>query len=46
MHVFAILIATRLRPSVVHARGHAPAHVGLLLKRLFNSRLLFDFRGL
>ena len=46
MHAAAVAIAFRIRPSLVHARGHAPAQVGLLLKRLFKARLLFDFRGL
>lgn len=46
MHFTAGKIAYRLRPSVVHARSHAPAQVGLLIKHFFKSRLLFDFRGL
>lgn len=46
MYASAVVIGSQLRPSVVHARGHAPAQVGLLLKRLFKARLLFDFRGL
>lgn len=46
MHAAALHIACRLRPSVVHARSHGPAQVGLLLKRLFKVKLLFDFRGL
>lgn len=46
MHAAAVGMASWIRPSVVHARGHAPAQVGLLLKRVFKARLLFDFRGL
>ena len=46
MHAAALHTAYRLRPSVVHARSHAPAQVGLLLKYIFNAKLLFDFRGL
>jgi len=46
MHAGAVLIAACMRPSLVHSRGHAPAQVGLLIKRLFGARLLFDFRGL
>lgn len=46
MYAAAMAIAAKLRPSVVHARSHAPAQVGLLIKQLFGARLLFDFRGL
>jgi glycosyltransferase involved in cell wall biosynthesis len=46
MHVAAIIIAIRLKPSIVHCRSHAPAQVGLLIKKIFGASLLFDFRGL
>lgn len=39
-------IAALGRPSVVHSRGHVPAPVALLVKLLFRSKFLFDFRGL
>ncbi len=42
----ACRIAARGRPSVVHSRGHVPAPVALLVKLLFGSKFLFDFRGL
>ena len=46
MYAAAMAIAAKLRPSVVHARSHAPAQVGLLIKQLFGARLPFDFRSL
>jgi len=45
-----ILVSWRLirrhRISIVHARSHVPALMGLVLKRLTNIKLLFDLRGL
>lgn len=46
MQLVACLIAAWIRPSVVHARGYAPAQAALLIKRLFRARFLFDCRGL
>ena len=31
---------------IIHARGHAPAQVGLFLKNWLGLKLIFDFRGL
>lgn len=46
MHLAACRISAWNRPSVVHARGHAPAQAALLIKQLFRARFLFDCRGL
>ena len=46
MYLMSLVIVVRLRPAIVHARGHSAAQVGLLLKRLFGLKLIFDFRGL
>ena len=46
MQLVACLIAVQIQPSVVHARGHAPAQAALLIKQLFRARFLFDCRGL
>ncbi len=46
MYFWGVLLALRYRVKVVHARGHLAAQIGLFVKRLFGTRLLFDFRGL
>lgn len=46
MYFFGLRIAVLERRKIVHARGHAAAQVGLLLKRWLGTKLLFDFRGL
>lgn len=46
MYLVSLVIVIRFRPLFVHARGHSAAQVGLLLKRLFGLKLIFDFRGL
>ena len=46
MQLGACRIAARIQPSVVHARGHAPAQAALLIKQLFGARFLLDCRGL
>jgi glycosyltransferase involved in cell wall biosynthesis len=46
MQLAACRIAARIQPSVVHARGHAPAQAALLIKQLFGAHFLFDCRGL
>jgi len=46
MQLAACRIAARIHPSVIHARGHAPAPVTLLIRQFFRSRFLFDCRGL
>lgn len=44
------LVAIRLclfsRPTLVHARSHAPAQVASLVSRIFNIPFIFDCRGL
>jgi len=35
-----------IKIDLIHARGHPSASAALLLKRIFNFKLLFDFRGL
>jgi len=46
MYLMAIWLSFKYDISVVHARGHTSAQVGLFLKSIFKSKLLFDFRGL
>jgi glycosyltransferase involved in cell wall biosynthesis len=41
----AARLAQRQKVDVLHARGHIPAIMGALAKRLSGSRLLFDIRG-
>ena len=36
----------RLRPDVLHARGHIPLAMALVGSRLTSSRVIFDIRGL
>ncbi len=44
-----VLLAARLvrreRVEVLHARGHVPALMGAIVKRLVGGRLIFDIRG-
>lgn len=42
----SLRIMRRHRLQCVHARAHVPAAMGLALKYLLGSRLLFDIRGL
>lgn len=41
----AARLARRQKIDVLHARGHIPALMGALAKRISGSRLLFDIRG-
>ncbi|HWP42161.1 MAG TPA: glycosyltransferase [Blastocatellia bacterium] len=42
----AARLAKRERIDVLHARGHVPAAIGAIAKRIAGGRLLFDIRGL
>ena len=46
MYFWGGWLAYRKGVTVVHARGHPTAQVGLFIKRLFGARLIFDCRGL
>ena len=46
MYYWGIHLVFTQKSKIIHARGHAPAQIGLLLKRLFGAKLNFDFRGL
>ena len=46
MYFWSFYLANKYTTQVVHARGHAPAQVGLFLKRVLKKKLIFDFRGL
>jgi glycosyltransferase involved in cell wall biosynthesis len=46
MYFWSFYLANKYTTQVVHARGHAPAQVGLFLKQLLGKKLIFDFRGL
>lgn len=46
MYFWSVWLARKHRVGVVHARGHPTAQVGLFVKKLFGSRLIFDCRGL
>ena len=46
MYICASWISFSRRIKIVHARGHAPAEVAMLLKRIKGSYFIFDFRGL
>ncbi|TAM79875.1 MAG: glycosyltransferase [Acidobacteria bacterium] len=37
--------ALRMRPRIVHVRGYVPGVIGLALKGLAGTRLIFDMRG-
>jgi glycosyltransferase involved in cell wall biosynthesis len=39
-------LVRRNRIEMVHARGHIPATIALLLKRRFGIKMIFDLRGL
>jgi glycosyltransferase involved in cell wall biosynthesis len=41
----AVRLARRHRIDVLHARGHIPAVMGALARRIGGARLLFDIRG-
>ncbi len=46
MFCISFLLIKKKKIQVVHCRSHIPALVGYCLKRLFNIKLIFDFRGL
>jgi glycosyltransferase involved in cell wall biosynthesis len=46
MYLKAFLITCQYNIKVVHTRSHAPAQVGLFVKRITKAKFIFDFRGL
>ena len=46
MCFWGFFLAIKFRVEIVHARAHPSALIGLLLKKLLGTKLLFDFRGL
>jgi glycosyltransferase involved in cell wall biosynthesis len=46
MYYWGAYLVAKHRVKVVHARGHPPAQIGLFLKRILGTKLIFDFRGL
>ncbi|MGI9069496.1 MAG: glycosyltransferase [Pyrinomonadaceae bacterium] len=43
--LLAARLARRERVEVLHARGHVPALIGAIVKRLMGGRMIFDIRG-
>jgi len=46
MYFWGSWLALKYRVGVVHARGHPTAQIGLFIKLLFGTKLIFDCRGL
>ena len=46
MYIRAFIINWKYNIKVVHTRSHAPALVGLFVKRISKAKFIFDFRGL
>jgi glycosyltransferase involved in cell wall biosynthesis len=46
MYLKAFIITFKYNIRVVHTRSHAPAQVGLFVKRITKAKFVFDFRGL
>jgi len=46
MFLKAFFINWKYNIKVVHTRSHAPALVGLFIKRISKAKFIFDFRGL
>ena len=46
MYLEAFIITFKYNIRVVHTRSHAPAQVGLFVKRITKAKFVFDFRGL
>ncbi len=46
MYFWGAWLAYKKNVSVVHSRGHPTAQVGLFIKRLLGTQLIFDCRGL
>ncbi len=44
--LLGLKLIRRYRLQAVHARGHVPAAMALLLKKLLGTKLIFDIRGL
>src|SRR5690606_20318882 len=43
--VVSMVLALVIRPDIVHARGYTCGRVGLLLRGMVGSKLLFDMRS-
>lgn len=43
--IFSIYICKKKNINIVHCRGHLPAIIGLVLKKIYNIKFIFDFRG-
>jgi glycosyltransferase involved in cell wall biosynthesis len=46
MYFWAWWLSMRYKVYAVHARGHPAAQVGLFVKKILGTKLIFDFRGL
>ena len=46
MFFFSLYLILVRKIQIVHCRSHVPAIVGFFLKKFFNIKLVFDFRGL
>ena len=46
MYFWGAWLARKHDVGVIHARGHPTAQIGLFVKRLLGTRLIFDCRGL
>lgn len=46
MYFWGAWLACKHGVGVIHARGHPTAQIGLFVKRLLGTRLIFDCRGL
>ena len=46
MYYWGAWLARKHGVGVIHARGHPTAQIGLFVKRLLGTRLIFDCRGL
>jgi len=46
MYIWSLFLSYKYGIYLVHARGHLPAQVGYFIKRILQTKLLFDFRGL
>jgi len=44
--LYSMWLLARHRVNIIHARAHVPGAIGLALKRVFRSSLIFDLRGL
>jgi glycosyltransferase involved in cell wall biosynthesis len=46
MYFWCARISILNNVKIIHARGHPTAQIGLFAKRIFGTKLIFDFRGL